>query len=628
MKKILLTLISFLLVIQADSLYAKKVKNLTPTITWELRGDTLVISGTGDMPDHKQPWRSKRRKINHLIINEGITRIGNENFASQRGYLIKRYGFMSIVFPATLREIGESAFRDAYLSELKLPSGLIEIEDFAFDGVDLYDKEGLILPNGLTRIGKRAFCGIYYSEGYRIFVPNTVYSIGKFAFSDYLYTDDVSNEFDGTILNLPQWLTVKDCKFIGISTKSFSEYSPTSSELFREGKRYYDQNDYKKACEYFLKGTSARDSGYSSANDTNCKATCCIYAAKCYRELKNIGEALRMLEQAEKLGTSKNKTEPIKLDILEEAINTNISTGQYSSAFSQSIDAYSINRVKGLDLILRIPRHFISYKDYTSALNYLKKAYEKTQNRSEIAREIAQTYINIRNYSDAFDWSIKGGDCKLVGKYFEGAKEYENAIKYYKKAYEIKSDSSLAYHIAELYFNQKDYTNAAEWYSIKAQQGDKETQYKLGQVYEKANNKNLAIFWYRKAAEQKHLKAEEALAHYGVYITPQQNTSKAQASNSSSSSSSTTKNNGISQTKSTKSTYTPEYGFRDVWVQCAQCHGSGKCWSCHGNGWCVSTRYDGSYNSTYQCPICNGTGNCTTCFGTGGHYEKQQYQIR
>lgn len=97
---------------------------------------------------------------------------------------------------------------------------------------------------------------------------------------------------------------------------------------------------------------------------------------------------------------------------------------------------------------------------------------------------------------------------------------------------------------------------------------------------------------------------------------------------SSSSSSSTTKSSGTSQNKSTHSTYTPEYGFRDVWVQCAQCHGSGKCWSCHGNGWCVSTRSDGSYNSTYQCNICHGTGNCTTCYGTGGHYEKQQYQIR
>ena len=106
------------------------------------------------------------------------------------------------------------------------------------------------------------------------------------------------------------------------------------------------------------------------------------------------------------------------------------------------------------------------------------------------------------------------------------------------------------------------------------------------------------------------MKAEEALAHYGVYLTD--NTKGSQSGNA---------------TDGSKHC-TPEYGFRDVWVQCAQCHGSGKCWSCHGNGWCISTRSDGSYNSTYQCPICHGIGNCTTCFGTGGHYEKQQYQIK
>lgn len=613
MKKLVSILVVFVLIAQTLPLHAKKVKQLTPTITWELRGDTLVISGSGEMPNHKQPWSSKITKMRHLIINDGITRIGNNNFTRHRRY---RYVFESICFPSTLREIGESAFKGASLRELKLPSGLREIGDFAFDNVDLWSEE-LILPNGLARIGKGAFLGVYPCP--KIFVPGTVYSIGKFAFARYLYTQDYANEFEGIILNLPQWLTEKDCDVIGISSKSFNEYSPTSYSLCNKGLEYYNKNDYKTACEYFLKGSSAREADY--------RATCCIYAAKCYRKLNNLDEALKMIELAEKLGKSTSETNSIKFDILEQDINKKINTGKYSSAFSQSLEAYSINRIKGLDIILLVPRHFISCEDYTSAIYYLKKAYEKTQNKSEIAREIAHTYIRLNSYQESFDWSIKGGKYELVGKHLEDKKDYSNAIKYYKKAYEIKSDSSLANNIAELYFNQKDYKNAIEWYSIKAQQGDKETQYKLGQVYEKANNKNLAIFWYKKAAEQKHFKAEEALAHYGVFITsPSQANSQV---NNTSSSTTSNQNGSTTQGKKTQTnTYTPEYGFRDVWVQCAQCHGSGKCWSCHGNGWCVSTRYDGSYNSTYQCPICNGTGNCTTCFGTGGHYEKQQYQIR
>ena len=619
MKRILLLLILFVCLTPAD-LYAKKVKQLTPTITWEIRGDTLVISGTGDMPDNKQPWHSKIKKIRHLIINDGITRIGNENFARGRRY---NYAFKSIIFPTTLREIGEGAFRGANLWELKLPAGLREIEDFAFRNIHLWSEE-LILPYGLALIGKETFMSI--SPCPKIFVPETVYSIGQFAFARYLYTQKYACEFEGIILNLPKWLTEKDCEVIGISNKCFNEYSPTSYSLCNKGCEYYNKNDYMTACEYFLKGTSARESEGKSIN--NYRPICCIYAAKCYRKLDNLEEALKMIEQAEKLGGSKSEINSIKFDILEQNINKKISTGEYSSAFSQSLEAYAIDIIKGLDIILQVPRHFVSCKDYTSAIEYFKKAYEKTQNRSEIAKEIAQTYISISNYSDAFDWSIKGGESKLVGKHLEDKKDYSNAVKYYKKAYEIKSDSSLANHIADIYFKQKDYTNAIEWYSIKARAGDKETQYKLAQAYEKADNKNLAIFWYKKAAEQKHLKAEEALAHYGVYITYQPNTStSSSASKTDSHTSSASSSSNTNDSKSNKSTYTPEYGFRDVWVQCPQCHGSGKCWSCHGNGWCVSTRYDGSYNSTYQCPICNGTGNCTTCFGTGSCCSDQRICI-
>ena len=83
-----------------------------------------------------------------------------------------------------------------------------------------------------------------------------------------------------------------------------------------------------------------------------------------------------------------------------------------------------------------------------------------------------------------------------------------------------------------------------------------------------------------------------------------------------------------SQTQSSSPTYTPEYGQRDVWVDCMNCMGSGKCPSCHGNGRCVSTWSDGSYNDTYKCPVCHGGGRCQMCYGTKGHYEKQIYQIK
>ena len=64
-----------------------KPKQLTPTITWELQKDgTLMITGTGDMPDFKYStdefWRKKKilKKIKKIVIGEGITSIGDYNF--------------------------------------------------------------------------------------------------------------------------------------------------------------------------------------------------------------------------------------------------------------------------------------------------------------------------------------------------------------------------------------------------------------------------------------------------------------------------------------------------------------------------------------------------------------------
>lgn len=87
------------------------------------------------------------------------------------------------------------------------------------------------------------------------------------------------------------------------------------------------------------------------------------------------------------------------------------------------------------------------------------------------------------------------------------------------------------------------------------------------------------------------------------------NDNNPQSYNHSSSSSSNT-NNG------------PEYETRDVWVDCMECHGSGKCKYCQGAG---KDWYGNSYET---CIICHGSTNCQLCYGTGGHYEKQTFQVR
>ena len=80
-------------------------------ITWDLSNDgTLTISGT-DMLDYgsniykESPWYSKRGKIKKVVIEHGVTNIGNEAFIDCRGLI-------SVTIPNTVTSIGDGAFSD------------------------------------------------------------------------------------------------------------------------------------------------------------------------------------------------------------------------------------------------------------------------------------------------------------------------------------------------------------------------------------------------------------------------------------------------------------------------------------------------------------------------------------
>ncbi len=123
-------------------------------VTWSYDSSTylLTISGTGDMYDYKynnRPWESYEDKIKTIVIDDGITKIGNHAF----------YNFgsvTSITISDSVTVIGESAIATCY----KL--------------------ESLTIPNGVTEIGEEAF---YSSKALKsMFIPKSVKTIGKDAF--------------------------------------------------------------------------------------------------------------------------------------------------------------------------------------------------------------------------------------------------------------------------------------------------------------------------------------------------------------------------------------------------------------------------------------------------------------
>ena len=140
--------------------------------------------------------------------------------------------------------------------------------------------------------------------------------------------------------------------------------------------------------------------------------------------------------------------------------------------------------------------------------------------------------------------------------------------------------------------------------------------FSLGILYRR-DNKNEAIYWFKKYVDYTYAEfgspnptALECLRELGVYYHT--------GDNSASSNPQQTQ----TPTQTQQQAYTPEYGYRDVWVKCMTCGGSGQCQVCYGRG----GYYSGNYFIT--CGGCNGTKVCPVCGGRGGYNEKQQYQIR
>ena len=102
-------------------------------VTWMLTSDgTLTISGTGAMTDYYNsgatPWHSVCSQIKSVIIEDGVTRIGNYAFS----YCDALAG---VTIPDSVTTIGDQAFKDCKaLTSMAIPGSVTMIGDWAFDG--------------------------------------------------------------------------------------------------------------------------------------------------------------------------------------------------------------------------------------------------------------------------------------------------------------------------------------------------------------------------------------------------------------------------------------------------------------------------------------------------------------
>ena len=146
-----------------------------------LIGGELTVSkasGTGAMADYTSafylPWKDSRNSITSIVVEEGVTHIGNYAFAQCR------YA-TSIGLPSSLTSIGNYAFQgcnNASLTSITIPANVTSIGANAFQSCSKLTS--ITIPANVTSIGANAFqsCSSLTS----VTIPNKVTSIGTQAF--------------------------------------------------------------------------------------------------------------------------------------------------------------------------------------------------------------------------------------------------------------------------------------------------------------------------------------------------------------------------------------------------------------------------------------------------------------
>jgi len=111
----------------------------TGNARWALENGVLTISGSGNMADYESvldaPWYSQLSEIKKLVVEDGVTRIGDRSLAryGNDGFGAPSSVDEALVLPASVKQIGKVALGFTALKSLTLPDGISSIEDSAFD---------------------------------------------------------------------------------------------------------------------------------------------------------------------------------------------------------------------------------------------------------------------------------------------------------------------------------------------------------------------------------------------------------------------------------------------------------------------------------------------------------------
>ena len=174
-------------------------------VRWSLSSDwVLTISGTGPMDNYDlnwnrpgAPWNDHMDSIQHVIIEDGVTSIGNFAFAFK---FDAPSGLTSISIPNSVTSIGESAFYSCRnLTSVTIPDRVTAIGLWAF--FECTALTNVVIPEGVTRIETGAFA--YCENMTSVTIPNTVKIIESSAFEECHSLKSVT--FPASVTKICDW---------------------------------------------------------------------------------------------------------------------------------------------------------------------------------------------------------------------------------------------------------------------------------------------------------------------------------------------------------------------------------------------------------------------------------------
>ncbi|MEG1710995.1 MAG: S8 family serine peptidase, partial [Clostridia bacterium] len=172
-----------------------------------------------------------------IVIPEGVVEIGP--------YVFYEREITSVVFPSTLKKIGDSAFCSNYkLEQLTIIEGVTTIEKNAFSMCSIMQ---LTLPNSLKYIGKRAFANNDLECKILILNEGLEY-VGEYAFMENLNIETIviPNSLVGVDFGLYQMTQDLNVRFeIAQGHKIFIQNEDSITNIYGEYLRYQGDSQAK-----------------------------------------------------------------------------------------------------------------------------------------------------------------------------------------------------------------------------------------------------------------------------------------------------------------------------------------------------------------------------------------------